>query len=62
MIRDQQSGAEESLERSIACFWVAISRARDRGAGQMGLQSFPWIAAVTCLQEVERLRMMTPLF
>ncbi|KAN0073538.1 RNA dependent RNA polymerase domain containing protein [Elaphomyces granulatus] len=62
MIIDRESGGTESLERSIACFWVAHHESQRRSINEMELQSFPWITAITCLQEVEKLRMTTPMF
>jgi hypothetical protein len=62
MIVDRESGGTESLERSIACFWVAHHESQRRSINEIELQSFPWITAITCLQEVEKLRMTTPMF
>jgi len=59
MILDRESGTE-SLERSIACFWVGMRDAKTYQPvlKKTKLQSFTWIAAVVCLQEVERLQAM----
>ncbi|KAM5482683.1 hypothetical protein McanCB56680_003643 [Microsporum canis] len=67
MIRDTESGGTEALERSIACFWVAINeqsfsqKPGFRNANQEKLLSFPWIAAVTCLDEVDKFQRSAPL-
>lgn len=60
MILDRETGTE-SLERSIACFWVGVrdAKAYQPGLKQVKLESFTWIAAVACLQEVERLQALT---
>ncbi|KAL2007317.1 hypothetical protein VTN00DRAFT_8755 [Thermoascus crustaceus] len=60
MILDRETGTE-SLERSIACFWVGVrdAKAYRPGLKQVKLESFTWIAAVACLQEVERLQALT---
>ncbi|EFR03506.1 RNA-dependent RNA polymerase 1 [Nannizzia gypsea CBS 118893] len=69
MIRDTESGGTEALERSIACFWVAIN---EQSAGQKAglrsahthqekLLSFPWIAAMTCLDEVDKFQRYAPI-
>jgi hypothetical protein len=46
----------ESLERSIACFWVATHETSSGYSSTEKLRSFAWIAAVICLQEVEKLQ------
>ncbi|EZF76853.1 hypothetical protein H105_01863 [Trichophyton soudanense CBS 452.61] len=69
MIRDTESGGTEALERSIACFWVAINGKssgqkpglRSAHAHQEKLLSFPWIAAMTCLDEVDKLQRYAPI-
>lgn len=69
MIRDTESGGTEALERSIACFWVAIDGKssgqkpglRSAHAHQDKLLSFPWIAAMTCLDEVDKLQRYAPI-
>jgi len=68
-IVDRESDRDDSLERSIACFWLVIRNPeeRDRGRGvaaKVGraaaskqpkkLLSFAWIAATTCLTEVDK--------
>jgi hypothetical protein len=74
-IVDRESERDESLERSIACFWLAIQdqKRKDRGtaaAAKAGrtvankskgsLRSFAWIAAVTCLVEVDKFQRSIP--
>ncbi|KAK2861302.1 hypothetical protein FQN49_004341 [Arthroderma sp. PD_2] len=65
MIRDTESGGIEALERSIACFWVAINehslsqKPGLRNANQEKLLSFPWIAAMACLDEVDKFQRST---
>ncbi|WEW61966.1 RNA-directed 5'-3' RNA polymerase [Emydomyces testavorans] len=56
MILDRESGGTESLERSIACFWVALNEGhtRTQGRHKEKLLSFPWIAAMVCLEEVDK--------
>lgn len=55
MILDRDSGRDESLERSIACFWYAMNdNTRPRGRHSEKLLSFPWIAVMVCLQEVDK--------
>jgi hypothetical protein len=51
----------ESLERSIACFWVALREASSGYVPARELQSFAWIAAVACLQELDKLQRTMPL-
>ncbi|KAK2811756.1 hypothetical protein FQN50_001794 [Emmonsiellopsis sp. PD_5] len=80
MILDRESGGIESLERSIACFYIAIkedrqeshsARRRDnsissyrqhnQGSGRKEkLISFPWIAAIACLKEVDKFQQSLP--
>ncbi|OKL62275.1 hypothetical protein UA08_02862 [Talaromyces atroroseus] len=51
----------ESLERSVACFWVSLDgSASSVLPGYKQLRSFPWIAAITCLQEVEKFQRRMP--
>jgi hypothetical protein len=46
----------ESLELSIACFWAALNDKKGSFVPAQGkLHSFPWIAAIACIQEVDRL-------
>ncbi|CRG88837.1 hypothetical protein PISL3812_05872 [Talaromyces islandicus] len=46
----------ESLERSIACFWAALNDRKGSFVPPQGkLRSFPWIAAIVCIQEVDKL-------
>ncbi|KAF3483720.1 RNA-dependent RNA polymerase [Arthroderma uncinatum] len=65
-IRDTESGGTEALERSIACFWVSInenSLSQKPGiqtSNQDKLLSFPWIAAMACLNEVDKFQRSTP--
>lgn len=70
VIIDKESGGVESLERSIACFSAAIHE-WDDGDGKKPtassqpsdkLFSFPWIAAVACLQEVDKFQKSMPIF
>ncbi|KAK2748106.1 hypothetical protein FQN57_001229 [Myotisia sp. PD_48] len=67
MIRDIQNGATEALERSVACFWVAIQDERIfsqtaviRTMHQDKLRSFPWVAAMACLNEVDLFQRSVP--
>lgn len=63
MILGQDSDSEDqALERSIACFWVALddATARYKSSKKKRLRSFAWIAAVVCLQEIDKLRMTIP--
>lgn len=69
VIIDKESGGVESLERSIACFSAAIHDWGDeQGKKTMSSQqnetlfSFSWIAAITCLQEVDKFQKSLPLF
>lgn len=55
----------ESLERSVACFWVALEDSRQKKPsvlpkGQKNLGSYVWIAAVTCLSEIDKLQRSMP--
>ncbi|PGH03899.1 hypothetical protein AJ80_08601 [Polytolypa hystricis UAMH7299] len=70
-IRDTMSGGDEALERSIACFYVSMfedpasdtskhKKSAASGGGRPKLFSFPWIAAIVCLGEVDRLQRMMP--
>lgn len=48
---------DESLARSIATFYVALT---DQACSMTAIRrcnSFPWIAAAVCLQEVDKLLM-----
>ncbi|KAL1965248.1 hypothetical protein VTN77DRAFT_6002 [Rasamsonia byssochlamydoides] len=62
MILGRDSDCEgKSLERSIACFWVALNDATAQyNYKKRRLRSFAWIAAVVCLQEIDKRRMMIP--
>ncbi|KAK2731821.1 hypothetical protein FQN55_004435 [Onygenales sp. PD_40] len=84
MIQDRGSGGVESLERSIACFYIAIKEDRqtsysarrrddsissyrqhnqgwsDRSGRKEKLISFPWIAAIACLKEVDKFQQSLP--
>lgn len=68
MIQDEESDRPEPLERSIACFYVALE---DKGSSDphtrphsklpaQKLVSFQWITAISCLQEVEKFRLTLP--
>ncbi|EED15337.1 RNA-dependent RNA polymerase, putative [Talaromyces stipitatus ATCC 10500] len=54
----------ESLERSVACFWVALEDTRQKKSsvlpGQKKLDSYAWVAAVTCLHEIDKLQRSMP--
>lgn len=51
---DDGKKSPESLERSIACLYIACNTARVRKrVGE--LKSFVWIAAAVCLKEVEKM-------
>jgi hypothetical protein len=63
MILDKESGGLEALERSIACFWVAVYGQEKSTATPLRkheLLSFPWIAATACLQQVEKFQNSIP--
>jgi hypothetical protein len=69
VIVDKESGGVESLERSVACFSAAIHGwDEEKGKGTFSseaqhaekLFSFPWIAAITCLQEVDKFQRSMP--
>jgi hypothetical protein len=70
VIVDKESGGVESLERSIACFSAAIHKWGDGNSKKQTapsqptekLFSFPWIAAVACLQEVDKFQKSMPIF
>ena len=51
-------GADEALERSIACLYVASQSIR-LGKRYGELVSFFWVAAAVCLKEVEKLGVRT---
>ncbi|KMP02248.1 hypothetical protein CIRG_10071 [Coccidioides immitis RMSCC 2394] len=61
MLTDGDSGGDDSLERSIACFWHALhgKHSGSRSQKKVALLSFPWIAAMVCLQEVARFQRAT---
>ena len=50
---EDNSGTDEALERSIACFWVGHQEIRSR-ANVGRLVSFAWISAGVCLREVQK--------
>ncbi|KAI9674678.1 MAG: hypothetical protein M1817_001581 [Caeruleum heppii] len=51
----QEEGKGEALERSLACFAVAIEEPSDMGGNnKRRLESFRYVAAAVCLGEVER--------
>jgi hypothetical protein len=54
----------ESLERSIACLWIALEDTRQKKSSllpnQKKLGSYAWIAAVTCLHEIDKLQRSAP--
>lgn len=54
----------ESLERSIACLWIALEDTRQKKSSllpnQKKLGSYAWIAAVTCLKEIDKLQRSAP--
>lgn len=56
-ILNKEARGEEALERSIACYAVAIEESEEEPAVEKKkkLCSFPWIAAAACLQEVYKL-------
>lgn len=67
VIIDKESGGVESLERSVACFSAAIhdyqvNKPTLPSQQAEKLFSFPWIAAVTCLQEVDKFQKSIPIF
>lgn len=50
---EDNSGTDEALERSIACFWVGHQEIKPKvNVGR--LVSFAWISAGVCLREVEK--------
>lgn len=54
----------ESLERSIACLSIALEDTRQKRSSvlpnQKKLDSYVWIAAVTCLLEIDKLQRSAP--
>ena len=71
MIVDKESGGVESLERSVACFSAAIHEWDEEKPKDTFLSStqqteklfsFPWIAAIACLQEVDKFQKSMPIF
>uniref|UniRef100_A0A093V0X3 RNA-dependent RNA polymerase n=1 Tax=Talaromyces marneffei PM1 TaxID=1077442 RepID=A0A093V0X3_TALMA len=54
----------ESLERSIACLWIALEDTRQKKSSllpnQKKLSSYGWIAAVACLHEIDKLQRNAP--
>lgn len=84
MIREGEAGDDAALERSMACFWLALntdgsermnhrrmrSTSTSRGVsyhprnphGTDKLLSFPWIAAITCLREVDKFQRTSVFF
>lgn len=66
MIRDSESAGVEALERSMACLWISLNEhnqpQRSIYANQTPLLSFPWIAAITCLREVDKFQRGLPIF
>ncbi|KAH8689571.1 putative RNA-dependent RNA polymerase [Talaromyces proteolyticus] len=60
------SEEQESLERSVACFWVAMSSStttvdkHKSSSGTIKLRSYPWIAAIACLQEIDKFQRRMP--
>ncbi|KLJ12209.1 hypothetical protein EMPG_12727 [Blastomyces silverae] len=97
MIQDREAGGMESLERSIACLYIAVEEERkqnnhpsrvskrdtsaaryhhkleqqhqdqsgdgygtDKQGKRQRLLSFPWIAAIVCLKEVDKLQRTMP--
>jgi hypothetical protein len=53
IVKDGTERSEESLERSIACFKVALEAATCLKTG-VQLVSFRYVAAALCLKEIER--------
>ncbi|KAJ9226183.1 hypothetical protein DTO027B5_5867 [Paecilomyces variotii] len=58
-ILDRGSDHREPLERSVACFWVAVQSHNEPSHRDLKLHSFAWIAAVACLQEIQNLHSAT---
>lgn len=51
-------GTDEALERSLACFYVAVNESGMVVPKLGPLKSFAYVAAAVCLQEVEKFREM----
>jgi len=55
-------GGKERLERAIACFAISVEAEKAKngvvhgGKKQPVLQSFKWIAAAICMQEVAKIQ------
>lgn len=57
-IVNEDGQRDESLERSIACLslWEQHGSFKPQTGKETQLQSFRWIAATVCLQELNRFR------
>jgi hypothetical protein len=55
-------GTNEALERSIACFYVAMHEPGRVVKRRGHMRSFAYLAAAVCLQEVERFQQMAGLY
>lgn len=53
IIRDETAVADNSLERSMACLFIAMSPGKKTRIGDP-LVSFKYVAGSVCLKEVER--------
>lgn len=54
----------QSLERSVACLWIALEDTRQKKSSllpnQKKLGSYAWIAVLACLQEIDKLQRSAP--
>lgn len=61
-VLNREAGGDEALERSIACFALALGKAGEKDPDrheEQALRSFAWLSATFCLQEVYKLPHMT---